>query len=59
MLVLSRNAGQSIMIGDDVKIIVVGVRGGQVRLGFEAADNIIIDRSEIHESKKSEAKKDD
>jgi carbon storage regulator len=47
MLVLSRNKNQSIIIGDDVVVTVLGVRGNQVRLGIDAAPEISIHRSEI------------
>ncbi len=48
-LVLTRNPQQSIMIGDDIKLTVYGVRGQQVRIGIEAPDDVKIDRLEIRE----------
>ena len=48
MLVLSRNVGQTIMIGDDVKIIVLGVNGRQVRIGIDAPKSIAVHREEIY-----------
>ena len=48
MLVLSRKAGQSIIIGNNVRIKIVEVRGQQVRLGVEAPDDVAIVRQEIH-----------
>ena len=48
MLVLSRKKEQSIMIGDDIKVTVVKVRGDKVRLGFEAPAEIPIHREEIY-----------
>lgn len=48
MLVLSRKIGEEIMIGDSIRLVVVGVRGGQVRLGLEAPQSVAIHRREIH-----------
>jgi carbon storage regulator len=47
MLVLSRKANQSIMIGDDIRILVVGVDRDQVRLGIEAPRHVPVHRLEI------------
>ena len=49
MLVLSRKINQSIMIGDDVRIVVVAVDRDQVKLGIEAPRDISVHRSEIYE----------
>lgn len=48
MLVLSRKVGEEIMIGDSIRLVVVGVRGTQVRLGLEAPRDVAIHRREIH-----------
>ncbi|MBE3578102.1 MAG: carbon storage regulator CsrA [Limnochordales bacterium] len=48
MLVLTRKVDESIMIGDDVKITVVGVRGDQVKIGIEAPRHIPVHREEIY-----------
>lgn len=48
MLVLSRKPGQSLYIGDDVKITVVEVKGNQVRVGIEAPASIRVYREEIY-----------
>ena len=48
MLVLSRKIGQSIIIGNNVRIKIVEIRGQQVRLGVEAPDDVAIVREEIH-----------
>lgn len=50
MLVLSRKRDESIMIGDDVEIIIVDVRGDKVRLGITAPKNIPVHRREIYDS---------
>jgi len=47
MLVLTRKVNESIMIGDDVKITVVEVRGDQVKLGITAPKQIAVHREEI------------
>lgn len=48
MLVLTRKRDESIMIGDDIKIIVVDVRGDQVKLGIDAPRHIPVHREEIY-----------
>lgn len=47
MLVLTRNDGQSILIGDNIKLTVVSVKGGQVRFGIEAPPDVTILREEV------------
>ena len=49
MLVLSRRRDESIMIGDDVEIIIVDVRGDKVRLGITAPRSIPVHRREIYD----------
>ena len=49
MLILTRKAGESIKIGDDITISVVEVRGHQVRLGIEAPRDVVVHREEIYE----------
>ena len=56
MLVLSRQRDESIMIGDDVKITIVDVRGDKVRLGIEAPKRIPVHRMEIYEAIQREKK---
>ena len=48
MLVLTRKLGESVTIGDDVKITILGVRGRQVRLGIIAPQKLTIHREEIY-----------
>lgn len=55
MLILTRRPIESICIGDEVTVTVLGVVGNQVRFGIEAPREITIDRAEIHERKKRAA----
>ena len=48
MLVLSRNPGERIVIGDDIVITVVQVQGDRVRLGFRCPANISVHREEVY-----------
>jgi carbon storage regulator len=54
MLILSRRVGESIMIGDDVRVTILGVRGCQVRLGVDAPKSVAVHRQEIYEHIKRE-----
>ncbi len=49
MLVLGRRPGENIRIGDDIKVIVLEVRGGQIKLGIEAPLDVQVHREEIYE----------
>ena len=49
MLVLTRKLQQSIMIGDEIEVVVLEVRGEQVRLGIRAPKNVTVHRKEIYE----------
>lgn len=52
MLVLSREKGESIMIGDDIAVMVVGVdRRGRVKLGVLAPKEVEVDRTEVRQRK--------
>ena len=50
MLVLSRQRDQSIMIGDDIEVIIVDVRGDKVRIGITAPKEISVHRKEVFEA---------
>ena len=49
MLVLSRKAGEQVIIGDNICVTMVAVRGNQVRLGFDAPAEVRIARAELYE----------
>jgi len=49
MLVLTRNIDETLKIGDDVDIIILGIRGNQVRIGIKAPNNIAVHREEIYQ----------
>jgi carbon storage regulator CsrA len=48
MLVLSRNIGEEIVIAGNIRVCVVAVEGGRVRLGVEAPRSVSVDRKEVH-----------
>jgi carbon storage regulator len=57
MLVLSRHRDESIMIGDDIVVWIVDIRGDKVRLGISAPDDIPVHRREVYEAIKRENEK--
>jgi carbon storage regulator len=54
MLILTRKLGESIQIGDDIRITILDIKGGQVRLGIEAPTNTSVHREEIYRRIKEE-----
>ena len=58
MLILTRRVGETVMIGDDVTITVLGVKGNQVRVGINAPKNVAVHREEIYERIKREQQPD-
>jgi carbon storage regulator len=47
VLILTRKIGESIMVGDNIRLVVLDIRGRQIRLGIEAPANIVVLREEI------------
>jgi carbon storage regulator len=56
MLILSRRVGETLMIGDDVSITILALKGNQVRIGINAPKNVAFHRSEIYERIKDEGR---
>ena len=54
MLILTRRIGETLTIGDDVQVTVLGVKGNQVRLGVNAPKEVPVHREEIYERIKKE-----
>ena len=54
MLILARRLNETVMIGDEVTVTVLGVKGGQVRLGISAPKDVAVHREEVYERIKHE-----
>ena len=54
MLILTRRPGESVMIGDEVTVTVLSVKGNQIRLGFAAPQNVTVHREEVYERIRAE-----
>jgi carbon storage regulator len=59
MLILTRRVGETVMIGNDVTVTILGVKGNQVRVGINAPKNVAVHREEIYERIKREKQGDD
>lgn len=58
MLILTRRVGETVIIGDDISIKILGIRGNQVRLGIEAPKTIPVHRSETYDKINRNIEKD-
>jgi carbon storage regulator len=58
MLVLTRKVGQSIVIGDEIEVVVLEVRGEQVRIGIRAPKTVAVHRKEVYEQIQVEGQPD-
>jgi carbon storage regulator len=58
MLILTRRQGETVMVGDDVTITVLGVKGNQVRVGINAPKTVAVHREEVYERIQREQRTD-
>jgi carbon storage regulator len=58
MLILTRRVGETVMIGNEVTVTVLGVKGNQVRIGVNAPKDVAVHREEIYERIKREQEQD-
>ena len=55
MLILTRRAGQTICIGDDIRLTILGTIGNQIRVGVKAPDDVAVHREEVYDRIRQEA----
>ena len=59
MLILTRKSGETITIGENIQVRVLGVKGGQVRIGVEAPREVTVNREEVFERVQAEEESTD
>ncbi len=59
MLILTRRVGETLMVGDEITVTVLGVKGNQVRIGVNAPRNVAVHREEIYARIKEEQNQKD
>jgi carbon storage regulator len=57
MLILTRRVDETLLIGDDIRVVVLGIKGQQIKLGIEAPREMAVDREEIRERKNADVAK--
>jgi len=57
MLILTRKVNETLMVGDDVSVTVLGIKGGQIRVGINAPRDVAVHRQEVYEKIRQERKK--
>ena len=55
LLILSRRPDESVTIGEDIRITILGIKGHQVRIGICAPKDVVVDREEVHQRKLRDA----